>query len=37
MGNDITKLIVAETFGKGEVEAKLTISEFKRAIGYENE
>jgi hypothetical protein len=35
-GNDTTKSVVAEIFGKGKAEAKLTISEFKRVVGYKN-
>jgi hypothetical protein len=34
-GNDDQKLVVAELFGKGKNEAKLTLQEFKKAIEYE--
>lgn len=36
-GDEKTKLIVAEIFGKGKTEATMNLSEFKKAIGYKDD
>ena len=35
LGNAGYKLVVAELFGKGEAESKLTVDEFKKAIDFD--
>lgn len=36
-GNDETRIVIAELFGKGSEEAKLGLAEFKRAIRYDDQ
>ena len=36
-GEDSEKLVIAEIFGQGEKEAKLSVNEFKKAIGYKDD